>query len=128
MKLEISLLEDMLDVKFEDSTKDEDGKLAYKSINTINFSPSNSYLSFETYFKEINMLDECSFANPNIVGFELECGLFDVRHDKSIGMYVEQSDYVLLFLGIEDRKGFQSFSICSICKDHSREQIRDENG
>ncbi|KAI5682000.1 hypothetical protein M9H77_03228 [Catharanthus roseus] len=41
--------------KFEDSSKDEGGKLAYKSIKTINFFPSNSYLSFEIYFKEIKL-------------------------------------------------------------------------
>ncbi|KAI5676478.1 hypothetical protein M9H77_07428 [Catharanthus roseus] len=37
---------------FEDSSKDEDGKLAYKFIKSINFFPSNSYLSFDIYFKE----------------------------------------------------------------------------
>ncbi|KAI5663878.1 hypothetical protein M9H77_23201 [Catharanthus roseus] len=40
---------------FEDSSKDEGGKHAYKSIQTINFFPSNSYLSFEIYFKEIKL-------------------------------------------------------------------------
>ncbi|KAI5653451.1 hypothetical protein M9H77_30638 [Catharanthus roseus] len=40
---------------FEDSSKEEDGKLAYKSIKTIDFFPSNSYLSYEIYFKEIKL-------------------------------------------------------------------------
>ncbi|KAI5663858.1 hypothetical protein M9H77_23181 [Catharanthus roseus] len=40
---------------FEDSGKDEDEQLAYKSIKTINFFPSTSYLSFEIYFKEIKL-------------------------------------------------------------------------
>ncbi|KAI5664138.1 hypothetical protein M9H77_23461 [Catharanthus roseus] len=40
---------------FEDSRKNGGGKLAYKSIKTINFFPSNSYLSFEIYFKEIKL-------------------------------------------------------------------------
>ncbi|KAI5672256.1 hypothetical protein M9H77_12620 [Catharanthus roseus] len=40
---------------FEDSGKDEGGKLAYKSIKTINFLSSNSYLSFEIYLKEIKL-------------------------------------------------------------------------
>ncbi|KAI5677014.1 hypothetical protein M9H77_07964 [Catharanthus roseus] len=40
---------------FGESSKDEDGKLAYKSTKTTNFFPSNSYLSFEIYFKEIKM-------------------------------------------------------------------------
>ncbi|KAI5652359.1 hypothetical protein M9H77_29546 [Catharanthus roseus] len=38
---------------FEDSRKNEGGKLAYNSFKTLNFFPSNSYLSFEIYFKEI---------------------------------------------------------------------------
>ncbi|KAI5681903.1 hypothetical protein M9H77_03131 [Catharanthus roseus] len=38
-----------------DSNKDEEGKLDYKLIKTINFLPSNSYLSFEIYFKEIKL-------------------------------------------------------------------------
>ncbi|KAI5652234.1 hypothetical protein M9H77_29421 [Catharanthus roseus] len=34
---------------FEDSSKDEEEKLAFKSIKTINFFPSNSYLRVEYY-------------------------------------------------------------------------------
>ncbi|KAI5676246.1 hypothetical protein M9H77_07196 [Catharanthus roseus] len=34
---------------FEDLSKDEDGKLAFKSLKTISFFPSNSYLSFEEF-------------------------------------------------------------------------------
>ncbi|KAI5663214.1 hypothetical protein M9H77_22537 [Catharanthus roseus] len=41
--------------KRKDSSKDEGGKLAYKSIKTINFFSSNYYLSFEIYFKEIKL-------------------------------------------------------------------------
>ncbi|KAI5681990.1 hypothetical protein M9H77_03218 [Catharanthus roseus] len=41
--------------KRKDSSRDEGGKLAYKSIKTINFFPSNSYLSFEIYFKDIKL-------------------------------------------------------------------------
>ncbi|KAI5680975.1 hypothetical protein M9H77_02202 [Catharanthus roseus] len=40
---------------FEDSCKDEGEKLAYKSIKIINFFPSNFYLCFEIYFKEIKL-------------------------------------------------------------------------
>ncbi|KAI5663224.1 hypothetical protein M9H77_22547 [Catharanthus roseus] len=40
---------------FEDSSKNEGGKLAYKPIKTINFFLSNSYLSFEIDFKEIKL-------------------------------------------------------------------------
>ncbi|KAI5653126.1 hypothetical protein M9H77_30313 [Catharanthus roseus] len=42
---------------FEDPSKDEDEKLAYKSIKTINFFSSNSYLSFEIYFEEIKVVE-----------------------------------------------------------------------
>ncbi|KAI5666991.1 hypothetical protein M9H77_16844 [Catharanthus roseus] len=38
---------------FEDPSKDEDGKLTCKSIKTLNFFPSKSYLIFEIYFMEI---------------------------------------------------------------------------
>ncbi|KAI5653972.1 hypothetical protein M9H77_31159 [Catharanthus roseus] len=40
---------------FEDSSKDEGEKFVYKSIKTINFFPSSSYLSFEIYLKEIKL-------------------------------------------------------------------------
>ncbi|KAI5681763.1 hypothetical protein M9H77_02991 [Catharanthus roseus] len=40
---------------FKNSSKDEGGKLVYKSIKNIKFFPSNSYLSFEIYFKEIKL-------------------------------------------------------------------------
>ncbi|KAI5672143.1 hypothetical protein M9H77_12507 [Catharanthus roseus] len=42
-------------INFEDSSKDEDGRLAYKSIKTINIFPCNSYLFFEIYFKEVKL-------------------------------------------------------------------------
>ncbi|KAI5676262.1 hypothetical protein M9H77_07212 [Catharanthus roseus] len=41
--------------RFEDSSKDEEEKLAYKSVKTIIFFPSNSYMSFEIYLKEIKL-------------------------------------------------------------------------
>ncbi|KAI5683016.1 hypothetical protein M9H77_04244 [Catharanthus roseus] len=48
---------------FEDSSKDEGGKLAYKSIKAINFFFSNSYLSFEIYFKEIKLFSLAFMEN-----------------------------------------------------------------
>ncbi|KAI5673855.1 hypothetical protein M9H77_14219 [Catharanthus roseus] len=42
-------------VNFEYSSKEEDRKLAYKSVKTINIFSSNYYLSFEIYFKEIKL-------------------------------------------------------------------------
>ncbi|KAI5663709.1 hypothetical protein M9H77_23032 [Catharanthus roseus] len=51
---------------FEDSSKDEDGKPAYKSIKTINFFLSNSYLSFEIYFKEIKKETILMHAIPRV--------------------------------------------------------------
>ncbi|KAI5681996.1 hypothetical protein M9H77_03224 [Catharanthus roseus] len=50
-----SLIFFALALNFRDSSRDEGGKLAYKSIKTIYFFPSNSYLSFEIYFKEIKL-------------------------------------------------------------------------
>ncbi|KAI5652970.1 hypothetical protein M9H77_30157 [Catharanthus roseus] len=49
---------------FEDSSKDEGGELAYKSINTIHIFPSNSYLSFEIYFKEIKLFSLKTITTP----------------------------------------------------------------
>ncbi|KAI5676796.1 hypothetical protein M9H77_07746 [Catharanthus roseus] len=46
------------------------------------------------------MLNYVSLIDPNDVGFDLKCTLFDVLHDKFIGKYVEQCDYVLPFLGV----------------------------
>ncbi|KAI5654361.1 hypothetical protein M9H77_31548 [Catharanthus roseus] len=59
--------------KSEEVSTDEDGKLAYKSIKTIDFFPSNSYLSFEIYFKEINfgVINNASIKSI-VVGFGLE--------------------------------------------------------
>ncbi|KAI5676715.1 hypothetical protein M9H77_07665 [Catharanthus roseus] len=38
----------------EDSSKNERGKLAYKSIKTINFFPSSSYLNFEIILRKLS--------------------------------------------------------------------------
>ncbi|KAI5664036.1 hypothetical protein M9H77_23359 [Catharanthus roseus] len=57
---------------FEDSSKDEGRKLAYKSNNTINLFPSNSYLEkkqfieFNSIFCAIHRVDEYHF---NIVNY-----------------------------------------------------------
>ncbi|KAI5676625.1 hypothetical protein M9H77_07575 [Catharanthus roseus] len=73
---------------FEDSGKDERGKLTYKSIKTINFFPSNSYLSFEIYFKEIKV-DEYSFNIINYVSCVLGVEDKGKRMEKELGNYLE---------------------------------------
>ncbi|KAI5662307.1 hypothetical protein M9H77_21630 [Catharanthus roseus] len=49
----------------KNSSKNERGKLAYKSIKTINVFTSNSYLSFEIYFKEIKLFSLVFMENGN---------------------------------------------------------------
>ncbi|KAI5681843.1 hypothetical protein M9H77_03071 [Catharanthus roseus] len=105
-------------VKIENSSKDEGGNLLYKSIKTINFLCSNSYLSFEIYFKDIKV-DECHFNIANYVSYvlriedkarnmERELGkflkdfthkwCFDILHDKHLGKFIENVGYVSSFL------------------------------
>ncbi|KAI5676589.1 hypothetical protein M9H77_07539 [Catharanthus roseus] len=68
---------------FDDSSKDEAGKLAYKSIKTINFFPSNDYLFFEIYFKEIKLFSHVFMEN----GYE-----FYFLH--SLGTLLEKKDFL----------------------------------
>ncbi|KAI5672724.1 hypothetical protein M9H77_13088 [Catharanthus roseus] len=100
---------------FEDSSKDEDGKLAYKSIKTINFFPSNSYLSFEIYFKKIKLFtlvfmeNGCQFYFLNSLGALLEkkhvlefnslCCVIPRIHE----YYDNVSNYVSFVLEIKDK-------------------------
>ncbi|KAI5664047.1 hypothetical protein M9H77_23370 [Catharanthus roseus] len=50
---------------FKDSSKDKEGKLAYKSIKTINFFPFNSYLSV---FCEIKVVPRALSFSVSIIG------------------------------------------------------------
>ncbi|KAI5663847.1 hypothetical protein M9H77_23170 [Catharanthus roseus] len=64
MLMKLTLSSESLCVQnFEDSSEDEGGKLAYKSIKTINFFPSNSFLSIEIYFKEIELFSLALMEN-----------------------------------------------------------------
>ncbi|KAI5667762.1 hypothetical protein M9H77_17615 [Catharanthus roseus] len=54
------------------------------------------------------MLNDASLVDPNDVGFELRYTLFDVLHDKSIGNYVEQCDYVFPWCFYEECQWFYS--------------------
>ncbi|KAI5677510.1 hypothetical protein M9H77_08460 [Catharanthus roseus] len=60
----------------------------------------NSGAKFDPSCNDFGLLNNASFVDPNIVGFELEYASFDVIQDKSIGKYVEPYDYVLPFLGV----------------------------
>ncbi|KAI5652995.1 hypothetical protein M9H77_30182 [Catharanthus roseus] len=80
-------------LNFEDSSKDKGGKLAYKSIKTINFFPSNSYSRVEdkgrSMEKELgNYLEGLimsPFLNPSLsfheVSFEELKSSFDCSLD-----------------------------------------------
>ncbi|KAI5663354.1 hypothetical protein M9H77_22677 [Catharanthus roseus] len=59
-----------------------------------------SGVKFDPSCYGFRMLDNASFADPNIVSCELECALFYVLLDKSMGKYVKQCYYVLPFLGV----------------------------
>ncbi|KAI5682060.1 hypothetical protein M9H77_03288 [Catharanthus roseus] len=58
----------------------------------------SSGVTFYSSCYDFGMLDNASFVDPNIVGFELECALFDVLHDKSIGKYVD--NFTLFYLSL----------------------------
>ncbi|KAI5649941.1 hypothetical protein M9H77_35946 [Catharanthus roseus] len=62
---------------FKDSSKDKEGKLAYKSIKTINFFPFNSYLSlslnlsfmcYEVSFVKLKLFLEPYHSHVSIIG------------------------------------------------------------
>ncbi|KAI5677095.1 hypothetical protein M9H77_08045 [Catharanthus roseus] len=63
-------------------SKDEEKRLVYDSIKTISFFPYKSYF---------------------LIGLRLDCASFDILHDKSIGMHIEQCDYVYPFHGVSMR-------------------------
>ncbi|KAI5656725.1 hypothetical protein M9H77_25518 [Catharanthus roseus] len=68
----------------------------------------NSGVKFDPSCYGFGMLDNASFVDPNIVGFGLECALFDVLQDKYIGKYDEQCDYVLPILDYQTHDPFDS--------------------
>ncbi|KAI5667218.1 hypothetical protein M9H77_17071 [Catharanthus roseus] len=104
-----------LALNFEDSSKDEEGKLAYKSIKTINFFPYNSYLSFEIYFKEIKLFSLVFMENGYQFYFLNSLGTFSERKQfmefnsiscaipRNNECYFNITNYVSCMLGVEDK-------------------------
>ncbi|KAI5681709.1 hypothetical protein M9H77_02937 [Catharanthus roseus] len=100
---------------FEDSSKDEGGKLSYKYIKTISSFPSNSYLSFEIYFKEIKLFslvfmeNEYQFYFLNSLGILLEKKQFIEFNSISCETprvdeyHFNIANYASCMLGIEDK-------------------------
>ncbi|KAI5675997.1 hypothetical protein M9H77_06947 [Catharanthus roseus] len=101
--------------KFEDPSKDEGGKLAYKSIKTINFFPSNSYLSFDIYFKEIKLFSLVLMENGyqfyflNSLGTLIEKKQFIEFNSNSCAIprvdegHLNIANYISYVLGIEEK-------------------------
>ncbi|KAI5664554.1 hypothetical protein M9H77_23877 [Catharanthus roseus] len=100
---------------FEDSSKDEYGKIAYRSIKTINFFPSNSYFFFEIYFNEIKLFSFIFMENVyqfyflNSLGTLLEKKHFIEFNSLSCFIrriheyYGNSANYVSYVLGIKDK-------------------------
>ncbi|KAI5663995.1 hypothetical protein M9H77_23318 [Catharanthus roseus] len=114
---------------FEDSSKDNDGKLAYKSIKTINIFHSNSYLSFEIYFKEIKLFSLVFVENGyefyflNSLGTLLEKKIFIELNSLSCDIrriyeyYEDVANYASCVLGIEDEERGKEKELCICPKD-----------
>ncbi|KAI5653001.1 hypothetical protein M9H77_30188 [Catharanthus roseus] len=60
------------------------------------------------------MLDDTSFVDPYIVGFELNYALFDILHDEYLGKFIKEVDYAFPFLGafMKDLDGLISSNQC----------------
>ncbi|KAI5673892.1 hypothetical protein M9H77_14256 [Catharanthus roseus] len=116
---------------FEDSSKDKDGKLAYKPIKTINFFPYNSYLFFEIYFKEIKLFslvfmeDEYEFNFLNSLGTLLEKKQYIEFNSLScviprVDEYHDNvANYASCVLGIEGKEWSKEEELSSILEDLS---------
>ncbi|KAI5673463.1 hypothetical protein M9H77_13827 [Catharanthus roseus] len=100
-------------------SKNQEGRLGYNFIKTISFFPSNSYLCFEIYFKEIKLFslifiehgDHFTFLNP--LGTYLERRYFIEFNSISCAIpRVHDYDFyisncVSCVLGVEDRRGME---------------------
>ncbi|KAI5668779.1 hypothetical protein M9H77_18632 [Catharanthus roseus] len=92
-----------------------DGKLAYMSIKTINFFPSNSYFFFEIYFSKINLFSFVFMENVYQFYFLNSLGnLLDKKHFIEFNSlscvipriheyYDNSANYVSYMLGIKDK-------------------------
>ncbi|KAI5667182.1 hypothetical protein M9H77_17035 [Catharanthus roseus] len=114
---------------FEDSSKDEEGKLAYKSIKTISFFPSNSYMSIEIYVKEIKLFSLVFMENRyqfyflNSLGTLIEKKQFVEFNSISCAIprvnecHFNIANYVSYMLGIEDKGRNTEKKLCNFLKD-----------
>ncbi|KAI5663548.1 hypothetical protein M9H77_22871 [Catharanthus roseus] len=101
---------------FEDSRKDEGGKLAYKSIKTINFFPSNPTEALRFILRKlIPRVDECHFNIPNYdscvlgvvdKGRSMEEELGNIFEDLSISLY----DFLLKHFGVMIEEDLNKYS------------------
>ncbi|KAI5648877.1 hypothetical protein M9H77_34882 [Catharanthus roseus] len=68
----------------------------------------NSGAKFHPSCNDFRLLNDASFVDPNIVGFELECTLVYILHNKCIEKFVENGDYLFSFLDtfMENHNGF----------------------
>ncbi|KAI5681191.1 hypothetical protein M9H77_02418 [Catharanthus roseus] len=104
---------------FGESRKNQEERLAYNLIKTINFFPSNSYLCFEIYFREIKLFsliliehgDHFTFLNS--FGTYLERRYF-IEFNSMSCVIPRVDDYDLNFancvscvLGVEDRRSME---------------------
>ncbi|KAI5681737.1 hypothetical protein M9H77_02965 [Catharanthus roseus] len=70
-------------MNFGEPSKNQKGRLGYKSIKIISFFPSNSYLCFEIYFKEIKLFSLLFIKRGNHFTFL-----------NSIGTYLERRYFI----------------------------------
>ncbi|KAI5652269.1 hypothetical protein M9H77_29456 [Catharanthus roseus] len=59
---------------------------------------TSSSVKFDPLYYGFRMLDDTSFVDSNIIGFELDCALFDFLHEEYLGKFIEDIDYVFPFL------------------------------
>ncbi|KAI5676826.1 hypothetical protein M9H77_07776 [Catharanthus roseus] len=53
---------------------------------------------FDPSYCGFSVLDDTALVGHNIVSFELDCALFDIVHDKCLGKFCEDMDYVFPFV------------------------------
>ncbi|KAI5676397.1 hypothetical protein M9H77_07347 [Catharanthus roseus] len=106
-------------MNFGESSKNQEGRLGYNSIKTICFFPSNSYLYFETYFKEIKLFslvfiehgDHFTFLNSLVIYLERR---YFIEYNSISCAIPRVDDYdfniancVSYVLGFEDRRSIE---------------------
>ncbi|KAI5677804.1 hypothetical protein M9H77_08754 [Catharanthus roseus] len=106
---------------FEDSSKDEGGKLAYKFTKTINFFSSNSYLSFEIYFNIYGDICAISFCDDLflVIPYVSKRLSSHISFEDSLMHRSAKFDPLVMVLVDYDFKLLMSFDMLSLSIDHA---------